>query len=85
MDIEEQPNIYDEILETEMILKKIEKDIRKIWYDVILPYKMDLCRAQILDKLNDDDYDKFYNFMLDHNDTYKKAKKFLEYLNSQVE
>ena len=77
-------DIYDEIQKTEMTIKKIEKGIRKLWYDIILPYKQDLCRAQILDKLDDSDYVKFREFMLEHNEAYKKAKRFLEYLNEQV-
>jgi len=77
-------DIYDEIYETEMIIRKIEKGIRKLWYEVILPYKQDLCRAQILDKLDDSDYVKFYEFMITHNKAYQKATKFLEYLNNQI-
>ena len=76
-----EPDLGADIYKAEQILTRIEKDIRKLWKNVIIPYKQDICRSQILDKLNETDYIKFYEFMIQKNETYIKAKKLLDYLN----
>ena len=76
-----EPNLRADIYKAEQIITRLEKDIRKLWKYVIVPYKQDICRSQILDKLNETDYIKFYEFMIQKNETYIKAKKFLDYLN----
>ena len=70
----------DDVHEVEMIINQIEMDIERIWNNVILPYKMDICRAYILDKIDENEYHKFYEFMITHNEAYKKAKEFLAYI-----
>ena len=82
-DANDEPNIIADIQEAEEILQQIEKDIRKLWKEVIIPYKQDQCRAQILDNLTELDYDKFYQFMIQNNETYQKMIKYLDYLNVQ--
>ncbi len=71
-----------EIQEVEGILKRIEKDIKKIWFEVIKPYKMNIEKAQILDKIDSEDYIKFYEFMIRNNRPYNKAKTLLDYLHT---
>ena len=80
-EIDDNYDVSVDIHETERLLKRIEKDIRKIWDNVIAPYKSDVCRSQILDRLTEDDYVKFYEFMISKNETYKKAMRLLDYLN----
>ena len=75
-------DILDDIYRTEQIIEDIEKDIKKLWNNVIMRYKDDLCRSQILDKLDEHSYNDFYRFMIKNNRTYKKATKLLKYLHN---
>jgi len=77
---EDFPDIDNSIYETEMIIEKIENDIYELWQNVIIPYKRDLCRSQILDDIDEYEYGEFLGFMIDNNKTYKKAVKLLDYL-----
>lgn len=43
---------------------KMDKEIKALWDNVIKPYLDNIYSKQILDKLTDMDYDKFYYFML---------------------
>lgn len=62
-------NIMEQINELEKIQNKIEKDIRSIWEDIINPYINNKYKQQVLDCLTENDYHKFYNFMIMNNKT----------------
>lgn len=78
---EENYDIACEIYEAENMLRRMERDVRELWDNVIVPYKSDICRSQILDKLDEYDYVKFYDFMITKNRAYRKAKRLLDFLN----
>jgi|AntRauTorckE6833_2_1112554.scaffolds.fasta_scaffold10682_5 hypothetical protein len=60
---------------------KMEKDIRELWDNVIIPYRNDYNSNYLLDKLTNNDFDKFYEFMIYNNPTcimlYENYKKFM--------
>ena len=84
-DTSDVPDIVNDIQEAEETIRRMEKDIRRLWKDVIVPYKQDICRAQILTSLTEQDFDKFHDFMTHSNPTYQKMKKYLDYLQAQGE
>jgi hypothetical protein len=79
---ENTSSLNDSIWELEETVDKMQKDIRILWETVILPYRNDLCRSQILDQIDEHDFDKFYRFMISKSPAYKKAMVKLNYLYS---
>lgn len=63
---------YNELIELYDVREKMEKDMKELWKNVITRY-IELCdERQILGKISPKyDYDKFYGFMVEHNDMYK--------------
>jgi len=77
MDIENICNdLYDELYKQEEIIDKIYSDIDILWENVMKPYLENIYSKEVLNKLSDDDYEKFFKFICSNctvlNDTYKK-------------
>jgi hypothetical protein len=70
-------NIYDEEINryspknkhTESLQIKMTDDLKKIWFNVIVPYINNGNQAQILNNLSENDFHKFYKFMIAKNNT----------------
>lgn len=73
-------NNIDELERYITILDKMEHNIRNLWDDVIVPYLENYNERQILDQLDINDYDKFYNYMTSNNEVYKHVLHMIEYL-----
>lgn len=63
---------YDELMELYEVKKKMEKDMKELWENVVCRYIEHCDEQQILMKLSPKyDYDKFYGFMVENNEMYK--------------
>lgn len=51
-------------------LEKIEKDIKKLWDEIIKVYLKDINNKQILNKLSKYDYNKFFDFIIKESTSY---------------
>ncbi|QKF94027.1 hypothetical protein QKU48_gp0569 [Fadolivirus algeromassiliense] len=51
-------------------LNKMDRDIRSLWDNVMIPYINNYTTKQILTKLNENDYYKFHEYMVKNNDIY---------------
>lgn len=58
----------EELEKLEHIFEGMERDIKSLWNNVMLPYINNYNNKQILTKLSSDDYDKFYNYMVNNNE-----------------
>ncbi len=72
--------IQSEVENIEENLKKMEDGVRILWEEVIMRYKQNISRAQILDELTEHDFFKFYDLMLNKNKAFIKMREYLEYL-----
>jgi hypothetical protein len=52
-------------------LDRLNNDIYVLWRNVILPYISNLTNRNVLTKLSELDYDKFYKFMIEQNEVCK--------------
>ena len=62
-----QEKLEEVITETEFQISKMEEDIHKLWINVMVPYIES--NKSVLSKLSVYDYNKFYKFMIDNNET----------------
>lgn len=58
----------DELAELYSIREKMENDIKGLWESVIVPYLNDFRYNDILNKLTENDYHKFYEYMINNNE-----------------
>jgi hypothetical protein len=68
-------NCYDkenEIMELEIMITKMESDIKYLWTSVIVPYTADITRCQILMNY-DATYIEFYDYMINNSPAYQLA------------
>lgn len=61
---------YNELEEIEYKINKIEKEIKELWDNVMVPYLNNYNR-QILINLTENDYIKFYEFIIKNNSDIK--------------
>jgi hypothetical protein len=82
---DEMHNINDNrkdqlIYDVENLILEIENDIRKLWDNVII-YYINNHKCQILDKLTEHDYTKFFDFMIKNCKPYQSSLNYLRILN----
>lgn len=63
-----------ELENLERISNKMNEDIRNLWDNVVVPYLRNDDQKQILGKLNEHEYIKFYKFMVENSDFCKYVK-----------
>jgi hypothetical protein len=72
-------NIVNNIYDLEILILKMETDIKYLFDKIILPYQNDLQRSQILNKSNDI-YIKFYGYMIENSPSYQMIMSKLQHL-----
>ena len=84
-ELENNDSNYDELIELYEVKKKMEKNMKELWENVICRY-VELCNEkQILEELSSKyDYNKFYGFMLKHNDMYKYVLERITELSNEI-
>jgi hypothetical protein len=72
--LEQEIIIDDHILETHVddLMLYFDECVRDLWNDIIRPYITNINQINVLNKLTENDYIKFYNFMKEESDIYKK-------------
>lgn len=75
--------IDNELIELEENFILMEKHINELWQNVIIPYLHNYNERQIINKIMENDYDKFYNFMINHNQMFRYINQRIIYLKSE--
>lgn len=73
-----EPNL--EISELEDCINNMDGNIVSIWNHIIVPYLKNDSEKQILGKLTENDFDKFYSFMVNSNEIRKSNYDRLMFL-----
>lgn len=75
-------NLNLEIMNLENQIELMEKHIKLLWDNVIVSYLTNYEKRQILNKITENDYNKFYKFMINKNSSCKYMIEKLNYLYS---
>lgn len=85
----EEENIYDELsnFDSEYFnncLERFDRITKSLWDEVIVPYLRNYKSNYILDKLTENDYDKFYELMVSTNPLHSEIVKNKKDLDNEL-
>lgn len=66
----------NDLIKNEQIQEKIKNDLKNIWDDILVPH-MNNCNSNVLSKLREDDFYKFYGYV-------NKYSELCEIINESV-